>query len=70
MITIDKEFEIPEYSDVCAFCKHLNRRAKRKCAAFDIIPMEIWKGDNNHKRPYTGDNGIQFEMSKRTTNEG
>lgn len=31
------------------------------CAAFpDGIPKEIWRGDNNHTKPYQGDHGIQF----------
>lgn len=35
-----------------------------KCKAFDFIPDEIWNGDNDHTRPYTGDNGIQFERKE------
>jgi len=23
--------------------------------------MEIWTGENDHKKPYKGDHGIQFE---------
>jgi hypothetical protein len=59
--TIDKEFEIPEYSPICSLCKHVDPKQKRKCKAFDEIPLEIWLGEVDHTEPYPGDNGIQFE---------
>jgi len=35
------------------------------CKAFPKgIPDEIAYGDNKHKKPYPGDNGIQFEAVK------
>jgi tetratricopeptide (TPR) repeat protein len=59
---------INEYkvSPVCSNCRHLNSNFEfgkpRRCKAFSIqIPNEIWKGDNNHRQPYPGDRGIQFE---------
>ena len=62
MITIDKEFEIPQYSKICTFCKHNDVEEDHKCEAFPKgIPMEIWMGENDHKEPYEGDHGIQFE---------
>jgi len=62
MITLDKEFEIPQYSKICTFCKHNDAEEDRKCEAFPKgIPMEIWTGENDHKKPYKGDRGIQFE---------
>lgn len=63
--TIDKESDIPVYSTVCTFCVHLRREEDRKCDAFpDGIPMPIWTGKNDHRKPYPGDNGIQFEEAK------
>ena len=47
------------FSSVCTFCRHLKQG--RSCAAFDDIPAEIWTGTNDHRQPYPGDNGIQFE---------
>lgn len=64
MITLDKSFEIPVYSEVCLRCKHLQFEQDRTCVAFpegNSIPLPIWMGENDHTQPYPGDNGIQFE---------
>lgn len=60
----DDELPDGEYSPVCSWCKHWARPEKRRCAAFSsgTIPLEIWRGDNDHMKPYPGDNDIQFEM--------
>ena len=62
----DSELSIPNFSDVCSFCKHVSLEQKRKCAAFrdGLIPLEIWNGDNDHRKPFPGDNGIQFEPAE------
>lgn len=66
-IELDKSFAVPVYSTVCLRCKHYRPGAEgagRQCAAFpaaDSIPLEIWRGDNKHLRPFPGDNGITFE---------
>jgi len=55
----DKELEKTQYSKVCLKCKHYEEG--RTCKAFEKIPDEIWEGRNSHRKPYKGDNGIQFE---------
>lgn len=58
----DREFNIKIYSPTCFHCKHLATSEKRECKAFpDGIPIEIWNGNNDHTKPYKGDNGIMFE---------
>ncbi len=53
------------FSIVCLRCKNLiDFGVGRKCKAFKEIPLPIWGGKNNHKKPYPGDNGIQFEERK------
>jgi len=50
----------------CATCKNfLFEKGRRICKAFPaLIPDKIWLGDNDHKKPFPGDNGIQFEPEK------
>ena len=58
----DSELTIPEYSAVCSFCRHLrDNGASRECEAFKEIPLKIWNGEHDHKKPFRGDGGIQFE---------
>ena len=55
---------------VCYKCKHFIRDDESlylKCKAFgdDVggIPSAIIDGENDHKEPYAGDSGIQFEQA-------
>lgn len=43
----------------CAKCKHY--QDDLRCMAFERIPAEILTGEHDHRKPYPGDNGIQFE---------
>jgi hypothetical protein len=62
VVTLDDEFRLGIVSPVCSLCVHLRDVADRKCIAFpDGIPDVIWMGGNDHRRPYPGDNGIQFK---------
>ncbi len=60
-VTIDLGHDIPQYSTVCAYCKHAT--GFRQCSAFGEkpIPLAIWNGENDHRSPFPGDNGIRFE---------
>lgn len=45
----------------CASCRH-KHSGKATCDAFEVeIPMTILLGENDHREPYPGDNGIQYE---------
>ena len=51
----------------CMDCKFFNIDVKEKnvCKAFPQgIPQNIITGENDHKKPYPGDNGIQFEKKE------
>jgi hypothetical protein len=60
---LDPDFEIPVYG-YCVQCVHLNHEkfilGERSCAAFDDIPLPIWKGENEHKESYPSDKGFRF----------
>lgn len=54
--------ELP-YGD-CLNCAHYHD-LKKRCDAFpEGIPEDIWTAKVDHKIPYLGDNGIQFEEKK------
>ena len=50
-------------STQCLQCKHY--LAAQVCDAFpDGIPIEIFTGEVDHRQPYKGDHGIQFELDE------
>ena len=59
----DWEWQTMRFSNVCNSCQHLNGDgAARTCKAFPGgVPKEIWKGENDHTKPYAGDHGIQYK---------
>lgn len=74
-IVLDSEESNPViFSDICCPCKHYDRSdwdlPTGKCKAFpQSIPIEIWQGKNNHKKPYKNDSGIVFELDEFLTRE-
>ncbi len=56
----DVAVAVPVFGVVCRKCVHLDVGAM-KCAAYDMIPLEIWLGLDDHRNPYPGDGGIMYK---------
>lgn len=56
------DFE-PEDASPCNTCAR--RKTATSCEAFEGIPMVFITGDNDHRKPYFGDNGLQYKAKKR-----
>ncbi len=59
----DKSIHRRYSSVVCSNCFNLVDIVNRSCLAFqspEIIPDDIWKGKNTHKKSVEGDDGILF----------
>lgn len=62
---LDGQEFFPPFSPVCCRCMHKTLTTRHVCEAFPGgIPHEIWLGENDHRQPYPGDNGILFEPRK------
>ncbi len=71
----DRELEFYPCSPVCSLCAHKRPKPNREfsrdaptgeCDAFpDGIPVVIWNGENNHRMPFPGDGGMQFEPKEK-----
>ena len=64
-MTIHLEADLREthVSPICGWCRRLRDfGADRKCDAVpEGIPPDIWEGETDHRAPFPGDQGIQFE---------
>ena len=47
----------------CVTCKHYSGTGP-SCEAYDRIPIAIYAAVVDHRKPYPGDNGIQYEPIK------
>lgn len=59
---------ISRYQDNCKNCTHYLQN--KQCKAFpEGIPEVLWSGDNLHRTPYEGDNGVLYSPKPTPTLE-
>ena len=67
-MTFQTSEPLKAFAASCNTCRHVIgsfAALHPKCRAFpDGIPIEIIHAYNDHKTPYPGDNGIQYEPDK------
>lgn len=49
-------------SNQCLTCIHYHLGGS--CDAFEKIPSVVFTGEHDHRKPYPGDKGIQWEPAK------
>ena len=64
---LDNQYEHPPVSYICGRCIHWHgpHPVERRwtCDAFpDLIPLAIWRGENDHTEPYPGDHDIRVRL--------
>jgi hypothetical protein len=64
---------MPSYkAPICVLCKHFDKSADGLiCSAFPLgISDELLRSEFDHRNPYPGDKGIQFELALIPTSTG
>jgi len=65
----DREFDF--IASKCNICIHFDDNENiasnaHKCSAFDDTPLEIWKEEVEHDKPYPNDKGFRFTQKPGT----
>jgi hypothetical protein len=62
-IYLDTDLHLTRISPICWSCTRLRENGvDQECDAFPGgIPEDIWEGETDHRVPYPGDKGMQYE---------
>ena len=62
---LEKEYAFHLFGEIqCMSCKH--DHGDGTCEAFEKqIPLDIFAGRHDHRKPYPGDHGILYEPKKK-----